>query len=265
MSTRLDHDALQELCAGHALGSLDPGDAVLLEEHLREGCADCRDSLVSFRAAVDGLATTSPPVTPPEGALDRILERVGEPRKPASHPRTAPAWRWALPLAASLVAVAGWLAWEEHGRVLRLEAENEGLQKIVDATPPTVRVYELTPTEAASSAEGYLYLDTNNPDDASDDEWKLYVDHLPPVPDVTTYKAWLVTAKGTLPLGSLEPEPDGHGFAVGPVPPFDGDATVQLTLEQDGEVAAPKGPIILQDQRPKLRRPVLRTPPPDRR
>ncbi|MGD8375569.1 MAG: anti-sigma factor [Acidobacteriota bacterium] len=266
MSTHLDHEALQELCAGHALGSLDPGDAVLLEEHLQEGCAECRDSLASFRAAVDGLGAASPPVTPPEGALDRILERVAAPGKPAARvPRTASTWRWALPLAASLVAVAGWMAWEEHGRALRLETEKAGLQAIVDAKPSAVRVYELAPTEVASSAEGYLYLDTNDPADASDDQWKLYVDHLPPVPDVTTYKAWLVTDKGTLPLGSLEPEADGHGFAVGPVPPFDGEATVQLTLEQDGEVPSPRGPVILQDQRPKLRRPVLRTAPPDRR
>lgn len=54
----MDHQAIIDLLPLAALDRLEPDEASALEDHLREGCADCQAELRAYREAVAALATT---------------------------------------------------------------------------------------------------------------------------------------------------------------------------------------------------------------
>jgi len=54
----MDHQAIIDLLPLAALDRLEPDEALALEEHLREGCADCQADLRAYREAIAALATT---------------------------------------------------------------------------------------------------------------------------------------------------------------------------------------------------------------
>jgi hypothetical protein len=251
------HEALRELCAAHALGCLDPADAVLVEEHLRAGCAACESEIARHAVVIEALGASLDPVPPPAGAEQRLLVRLAAPAgRPAA--RLAPARpaasfaRWALPIAAALVAaVAVWVAWDRQRESARLEADGRVLQAQLDDLSRRVRrlaaaqvaVFELESTGHVPAAEGYVYHDVNDPGNLADDRWQLHAAHLaPPAPSV--YEAWLLAQGTTRDLGTLEVDEHGHCMADLPMPQFEGIATFQLTLETRG-AAGPTGPVVL--------------------
>jgi anti-sigma-K factor RskA len=65
-----------DLCAGYALGSLDPGERRLLEEHLATGCPVCDAALLEFSAASTLLAASETPAGPGTSLKGRVMEAV---------------------------------------------------------------------------------------------------------------------------------------------------------------------------------------------
>lgn len=136
----LNHEELQELCAAHALGALDPPESMRLAAHLREGCDTCTTEIGSYRRAVGAMGTVLKETTPPARAEATLMERVsgaGEldlvlPIRPPGPPRAESvggSWsHWLLPAAA--LAVAGfalWIAAQSRGDVARLVEVNSTL------------------------------------------------------------------------------------------------------------------------------------------
>jgi len=61
--------------AGYAVGALSPADRSAVEAHLA-GCSRCAERLRWFSPAVDALAETVPPETPPAELRERVLATV---------------------------------------------------------------------------------------------------------------------------------------------------------------------------------------------
>jgi anti-sigma-K factor RskA len=75
----IDHEEIEGLLPGFALGCLDTEEESLVREHLA-ACASCCEELRSLRSVVDGLATTVPAARPPSDLEARILSAL--PRTP---------------------------------------------------------------------------------------------------------------------------------------------------------------------------------------
>jgi anti-sigma factor ChrR (cupin superfamily) len=73
---------LHELASLYALGSLDAGEKIAFEEHLRQGCDACAEDVRSF-ANVANRIGESVPVVPPRQLRERLLSTVSRsPRVP---------------------------------------------------------------------------------------------------------------------------------------------------------------------------------------
>lgn len=99
-----EHDRVEELLAGHALGGLDPEDAALAEralaEHVPE-CDRCRRAWDGYREVAADLALVAPAVAPSE-TLDARVRRARRPPQ-----RVRPLVAAGMAAAALLVAFSG--------------------------------------------------------------------------------------------------------------------------------------------------------------
>ena len=79
-----EHDRVEELLAGHALGGLDPEDAALAEralaEHVPE-CESCRRAWDGYREVAADLALAAPPASPSETFDLRLRRAISPPRR----------------------------------------------------------------------------------------------------------------------------------------------------------------------------------------
>ena len=70
-------DEMIELAALYALGALTQHEVRRFEEHLAEGCQNCRAEIAGFEQVTFNLAFGAPGVEPPVGALDKLLNLTG--------------------------------------------------------------------------------------------------------------------------------------------------------------------------------------------
>jgi len=70
------HD-LTGVAALYALGALSQREARSFEEHITDGCTECRTELESFEVTVRALGFSTPDVDPPSRARAELLARVG--------------------------------------------------------------------------------------------------------------------------------------------------------------------------------------------
>ena len=103
-----NHDHIEELLAGYALGTLGPDDAReadgLLAEHVPD-CADCRAMLDDFRTVSGDLALAADAIAPPDLLWPRIKRSMDD--KPV-HSRRRGALVAVAACAVAIFVLAGW-------------------------------------------------------------------------------------------------------------------------------------------------------------
>jgi len=134
------HDLYLDLCAASAVGSIEPADRRVLEEHLDEGCAECTLFLRDACGPLEVLASSSRPALPSRGLKARVMVAIArraaagpEPRSSTevATPRTSPRLLFALPgwawTAAALLLVALGLGWWRTSVLAERVRELEGV------------------------------------------------------------------------------------------------------------------------------------------
>ena len=150
-----EHQRVEELLAGHALGGLDPEDASLaeraLEEHVPE-CERCRRAWDGFREVASDLALAAPALTPPDTLDARIRRGV----RPVN--RIRPLTAAATAAAAVLVAFSGFSMLRADQLGDRLD-EAEATQNSLFGLVSTVAhpEHETIPLTGDSDAGAALY------------------------------------------------------------------------------------------------------------
>ena len=280
-----DHDELRELCAGHALGALDPPDALRLEAHVSAGCEICRAEIDEYRRTVGAMGGLLGEKPPPAGAESALLARIAEEsgadeREPVSPPSKRPALpppnpflRWTLPIAASAVAAMSlWIAYDaqqarnllrnEYLQLQRdnslltetngaLSSENEKLHDVVERVL-RAQTYMLKSMDETLRASGIVFHDPQSPEDPTDDVLSVHVTGMSPPPSGQTYHAWVTTDTGEVhDLGTIEPNENGHGIihTTGSSPAS--FRSIQVTLEPAGMIQRPTGRALLSYSLPK--------------
>ncbi len=246
------HDeAYLELCAAHALGSLDPADAVRLREHLDTGCTQCREELAQHGETVEQMGRLLPARTPPAGAEARLMSRIGAEGEVAA-PTVAASGRvvppWALRMAAAVaLGIAGWMIIDRGEKIASLIEEVQQLQQTTAQIERVVAAYELDGTEHAPQARGVAYTDQHDREDPTDDEVMLHVTNLEPPPEDKVYTAWMISENLVQPVGVIRPDEKGEGYASLKMPSINKPYRIRVTLEsRTGGVRQPAGPVILQ-------------------
>jgi anti-sigma-K factor RskA len=272
----------QELAALYALGSLTQNEARAFESHLHDGCDVCKAETEHFERLVGALGSGAAPVTPPpylRSLLEARIEREarlpkGEaaaaapviplPEKIAS---TRPSVSGRAPgrvlipwaIAASLLLALGYgiASWQSERKTLqaalsrnqdeiallkdRVNSEsaraNETAQvNSVLASPQNPRI-AMAGQEVAPSSSANIYWDVQGK------RWVVTAD-LPPAPAGKVYQLWFVTPGAKVSAGLIEPDDNGHGFAVIDIPPNVTDvAAAAITLEPRGGSEQPTSPI----------------------
>jgi anti-sigma-K factor RskA len=231
------HSDFQIDLAAYALSSLDSAARKALEEHL-ETCAECRELLSEYQQVVDVYAFAAPVQPPPEGALERLLERTRA--LPSALPPVASArsarylWSGFAALAALLLLTLGWNFW------LQFDSDDGNLLNSEDIAIVT----PLTSSENAENASGHLLMDA---------DWKecaLVASGLPALSAERDYQLWFVRADGTRVSGAVFHSDDSGKVTVQvDVPDYWRDIErVGVTEEPAGGSPSPTGQNVLLGQ-----------------
>jgi anti-sigma-K factor RskA len=199
--TPSDHDAIEELLAGYALGSLSGEDAEeadrILTDHV-PGCGRCRASLDAFLGVTADLALEATPVAAPATLLPRLHREI-EPRGGRPFARIGTARVVAVAASAVLVMGLGGAVLSQRGGGSSPPLDAVGavdLQRALDMstrpgakTNPLGEVIEIT-------APGV-------------EEFYVYGDDVPTPPPGSVYRLWAISPTHATWLGDFLPQADG--------------------------------------------------------
>lgn len=204
----MERTGIHELSAAYALDALDGDERREFEEHLTH-CADCRQEVASLQEAASALAYQVEVAPPPAALKDRILEQARRERSNVVPLRR----RWALPVAATVAAIAACAA---IGLGIWAAALHNELGERPEAFPLT-------------GASGSVIVTPGN--DAT-----LVVEDLAPAPAGKTYEAWVIEDDKPLRAGTFA---GGGQVAIPLTRKVPDGAIVAVTVERAGGVDRP--------------------------
>ena len=254
----MSHEPFETQGAAYALGALDGAELAQFEGHLAAGCAECDASVRELGETVADVARDTPMIPPAHVKTD-LMRRVAV----SGSSRPFGRWRWLPWGLATAAAVAGGSAFVGGLVASRYEARIGVMARETAAIRADLRRQDaaLRDRLAISQAVIDLLLDPAtrvvalrglgpNPEAVGRVVWHdtagghLFIANLPPAPAGKTYEVWVFSGGQPRPAGMFKV--DASQRASQPVPPV--RTPVQafaVTLEPDGGVPTPTGPIVL--------------------
>lgn len=255
----MSHEPFETQVAAYALGALDGEERAQFEGHLAGGCAECATAVRELCEAVADVARDAPPMIPPAHVKADLMRRVAA----SGSSRLSGRWRWFRWGLATAAAAAGVSAFVGGLVASRYEARIGSMARETAAIRADLRRQEaaLRDRLAVSQAVVDLLLDPAsrvvalrglgpNLEAVGRVVWHdtagghLFVANLAPAPAGKIYELWTISEGQPRPAGLFKV--DASGRASQPVPPV--RAAVQVfavTLEPEGGVPAPTGPMVL--------------------
>lgn len=257
------HQDYKYMIPAYALSALEAAEARALDDHLDE-CAECRMEVEEWKATAAAMAVTADPLEPSPEVRERILSEV---RKDLETPQVLPfrsaqrnIWTSFGSLGAMAavvlltVLIAGLIVLWRQNRAAQanvaqlsgqlnevqndLKRSNEFLQLLM---APGARMAELKGVDLGSGATAKIAYNKNG-------QAMLMADGLPRVPQGKAYQLWfIVGSKPPMPGKSFSPDDAGKSMMKDQMPETALDSAVfAITLEPEGGVEAPTGPIYLR-------------------
>ncbi|MBV8996590.1 MAG: hypothetical protein JO287_23450 [Pseudonocardiales bacterium] len=221
----------EELTAELALGVLSCHERADALAHL-EGCSSCQDKVSALTATADLLVELLPPVEPPAGFEQRVINALRPPPPPRAR-------RWQLPVAAGLAAIAlatsGWIVGRATpnltptGARPQTQTGNDG-----QSDERTILYAPLTTAEhdTAKHQVGQAYLYPGHP------SWIYLSLDAPNTTTSGTISCEVVRQDGsTVPVGSFSLI-NGHGTWGGPAPIDRGTLASAKLINPNGHTLA---------------------------
>jgi hypothetical protein len=219
-----DHERIEEVLAGYALGALSDPDALeadrLLTEHV-PSCPLCRETLAGFRRVADRLALAPHAVRPSELVLARLRRSAGE--QPAGRRRGS-----FLAAAAGVAALVGMaaLSMTLGTRATRAETHLDNVAELMDAiSAPGAAPVGLRPRIGAASM-----VEVSGP---TMERMIVAGQDIPQPTEGSIYVIWLGTPDGFRAIGTLMPDASGFVYRTFSVDPSTFD-TILITEEPIG-------------------------------
>ena len=255
----MSHEPFETQAGVYALGALDGEERSDFEQHLAAGCAACAATLRAHVETLADLARDVPPMIPPAHVKTDLLRRVAATVSPRRSPRRA-RLRWIAASAAAVVGVSAFVAGLVSSRyearigflareTARIHADRErreaalrdrlalsqgAMDLLLD---PATRVVALSGAGPIPDGLGRLVWH-------SERGGYLFVANVPPPPAGKVYELWTIKDGQPKPAGVFTV--DGSRRATHPVAPTRSPVQVfAVTLEPEGGVPSPTGPIVL--------------------
>jgi anti-sigma-K factor RskA len=236
----MNHESLEGLIPGYALGATDPDESQAVERHL-PGCAACRELLAQYRGLGEDLLYAVPAMAAPAGLTERMRRRLALSRR---EEKPEP-WRARLRIrsialalgAIVLLLVISNLYWVR--RVSRLE-QQASRQTASLAGLEGARAIPLRADGSGGWSQGVVYAPTDG------QVALLCVYGMPALPADKTYQLWLIKDGKRDSGGLLRVTQDGFGLlVVRPEIPLSAYSGLGVTVEPAGGSPAPTSPRVL--------------------
>jgi anti-sigma-K factor RskA len=253
----------------YALGALPAAEMNSLRAHFLF-CAQCKEELRQETLALAAYAATTPEGSPPEGARDRFLAKLGSPAEQRAADtankrsryyiwrKSTMVWfqagRWAAPLAAALATLlllvsiddlrrrsqfGPLMAEAQHGAIDSAKL-NELMELLTTANAQKVVLREIP--VVAPPPEGHVVYAPHS------GRLLLTASNLRPLAPGKTYELWILQADGKKPVPAGTFVPDISGNAALILPAVAPNLAVQgfgVTVENAGGSDTPTMPIVL--------------------
>ena len=258
---QMNHEPYETLAATYAVGALDGQDLVDFERHLAGGCDVCQAALRESSETLASLARSRPPMIPPPAVKEALLRRIAAASAPRSAARPRPLV-WVAGTVAAVIAGAaftgafvasryeaqlGVIARESAALRARVEREEAALREqlavyrsaadlLRDPQAQVVTLRGLGPSPEATAR--VIWHPANG--------GYLFVANLPSAPAGKAYEVWTIGDAAPQPAGLFQV--DASGRAAHRIAPVEGGKPVKVfavTLEVEGGVAKPEGPMVL--------------------
>jgi len=260
----MSHEPFESQAAAYALGALDGDERAQFEEHLGRGCAACVAALREFNETLADVARELPPTIPPAHVKTTVMRRVAATPGRRLSSRRWRSMRWAVGTAAAVVGVsafvAGLVASRYEARIGAMARETAAIRADLRAQEaalrdrlgvartviallrdPATRVVTLRGPGSSPTASARLLWHAR-------EGGHLFIANLPPPPPGKAYALWTISAGQSRPAGVFTV--DASGQASQPVAANPGPVDVwAVTLEPEGGVPAPTGPVVLASER----------------
>jgi anti-sigma-K factor RskA len=235
------HEEWFELREIYALGALDGQELKEFEGHLASGCPICQAYVRETREALLLLHRSITPMTPPPSVKTRLFDHIASDKivpLPDEPPRTWRPWRIITGTLAAGIAgalLAGALVIKRYEP--RLTVYQSVIDLLRDPSTRDLSLYGVGPTPEAAGR--FLWNQSG--------EGHIFATNLPPAPEGKMYAVWTI-AQGSPPryVGTITTDPTGRGGlhinATRSERPVE---TFAVTLEPEGTIAAPSGPMVL--------------------
>jgi anti-sigma-K factor RskA len=214
----MEREEIHDLTAAYALDALDEGDAREYEQHLRD-CPRCREELRQLSEAASALAYAAPAPAPSPALRERLLAEVRRNGANVVPLRARRTFLASAGLAAVAACVAIGLGFWAFSLQSSLDEEREANRAI-----------------ALAGGRGRLVV-------GEDRSAVLVLYGVPAAPEGKDYEAWVARDGAVEPAGVFE---GGRERVVTLTKPVPNDATVMVTLEQEGGVAQPEGNVLFR-------------------
>jgi len=253
----VSHEPFETLAALYAVGAPDGDDLAQFEAHL-PSCAVCQAALREAEDALARAMLSTPPQAPPAEAREALVRRVGRARGADRR-----SWlTWAAATAVVAAAAAGftgtWVAVRYEARLGQMARETAAVKERLARNEaslreqaalyrgavellrdPATRVVDLRAQGPAPAASGrMIWNDVGG--------GHLFVAGLAPTPPGKTYALWTIVGGTPRPAGLFDVDAAGRGtLRIAPASTGAAARVFVVTVEPEGGVPAPTGPIVL--------------------
>jgi anti-sigma-K factor RskA len=257
----VSHQDFADLAPLHALGALDGPEREMFLDHLA-ACAECRALVAQHEEAAAGLAAGLPGAAPGAGLRDRVMDRIrADASSPSGGPRTA-RWPVFIQLAAAVVLLGLWVG--KVAETNRMKEDLEGEKRRREAAVAEAareRAFGMRLAQELDDAKAFARNCRRMPLMGQDRaqgavamvswmdrrlEWAAV--GMPALPPGREYELWVFEEGKEAPMPAGTYRADEHGHVVGAFT-FSGAAPnvkmFAVSVEKEGGVAAPEGPIYL--------------------
>lgn len=212
---------VDELIDLYALGALEPGEQVAVDEHL-DDCPRCRAQLEEAKQLVMMFAWTPDQHDPPPALRGKVMQRIshlqrlqGKAQRSWWERLALPQWlrspQLGLQLSGALVLLAALLGWRLsllQTEVTTLRAQIAEQQSLVAVLyEPDTRIIPLAGAADPAVTHGYLLFDPEQ------QQAVIKSTALADLPQDKTYQLWLIDGNQPESVGFLNTGSDGHGTA----------------------------------------------------
>jgi anti-sigma-K factor RskA len=246
---------VDELIDLYALGALEPGEQMAVDEHL-DDCSRCRARLEEAKRLVMLFAWTPDQHDPPPALRNKVMQRVSHLQRLEGKVQRSwweriglPEWlrspRLGLQLSGAMMLVAVLLGWQlsrVQSEVHSLRAQLAEQQSLVAVLyEPDTRIVPLAASSDPGATQAYLLFDPER------QRALIKSTALASLPQDQTYQLWLIDGSQPESVGLLNTGADGQGTAeIAAQRPLSQYQAFGITVEPAGGSAQPTTkPIVL--------------------